>query len=350
MMAVVRVEDQFKFLESQFLEVSKFLKENSSFEIVSSSNYNIEFFVNSFFNDFSVRSKFLGKKINNYYFIDLSNLDADIGDIDFLVLKKLSDLIGIEFVNLASVLSFLDEQDRSVVIFANSEPNTFSRFLLSYSFILKNHVIYIFSSNQRTELTEKKIDLVFSEAFLNFIVERKIFEMDLQGVDSLKIVNLLNGNLKNLYPAIIGILKTPTEVSFEETPIEKIIEPIHTERDNFIEENIEVVGIPNLEQYVEPLRQEPYVQKIESAPLPPSFSNMPKLTSREDNVINTLHAKKFISRSEFASLVWGPEGAAASNDAIDQVISRLRRKFVKAGFPKNYIYSKKGEGIGITEE
>lgn len=349
-MSVVRVEDQFKFLESQFLEVSKFLKENYSFEIISSSNYNTEFFINSFFNNYAVRSKYLGKKINNYYFVDLSGLDADIGDVDFILLKKLSELIGIEFINLASVLSFLEEQDRFVVIFANSEPSTFSRFLLSYSFILKNHVIYIFSNTQKTELTEKKLDLFFSDAFLNYIVESKIKEMDLEGFDSSKVVNLLNGNLKNLYPAIVGILKVPNEVSFEERPVEHIVQPIiEKEKEEFVNESIEVVNLPPIEQFIQPKIEENIVQKIETAPLPKDFTNMPKLTSREDTVMNVLTDKKFISREEFAHLVWGPEGQSATNDAIDQVISRLRRKFVKAGFPKNYIYSKKGEGVGISE-
>ena len=74
------------------------------------------------------------------------------------------------------------------------------------------------------------------------------------------------------------------------------------------------------------------------------------LTPREESIFTALKEKMFISRLELAEIAWGKvKGSKASNDAIDQVISRLRKKFVQAGYPRDYIFAKKGEGVGLND-
>lgn len=92
------------------------------------------------------------------------------------------------------------------------------------------------------------------------------------------------------------------------------------------------------------------IKKTTAKPQTASTTNAVGLTEREQMIYDALLQKKFLSRDEFAEIVWGEDAKSKANpDAIDQIISRLRRKFVKAGYDKKYITSKKGEGILINE-
>ncbi len=108
---------------------------------------------------------------------------------------------------------------------------------------------------------------------------------------------------------------------------------------------------PQTSQADDNRRVEQQIKKSERAErLAVQHPNGLKLTAREQSILDALRERTSISRQEVAIIAWGEEkGAQATDDAIDQVLSRLRKKLVNAGYPKTYITSVKGEGVFLNE-
>jgi len=336
-MTIVRVREAYEFLDKIFKEAGDLIKQNTSFVVNTKSFFNAGYFIKTLFENYTVRSKYLGKKINDYYFINFDTNISDFEEIDSDLLKTFSYLVGIEFINIQSVLSYLEEQDKFIVLYAYIESNQkLARFLLSYSFILKNRIIFIFASVLETDLIEKKVDIVFSDAFMNFYIERKLVEMNVGDIDINKVMRRCEGDLGMVYQSINAVVLEKYNLEEKE-----FVDKSHPKAlaEEITNENIKILTIDASKK-----KELNNYDKLTSRE-----SSQPSLTSREESIFNILKEKKFITRVELAKIVWGDSlGQNASNDAIDQVISRLRRKFVKSGFPKDYIYSKKGEGVGIN--
>jgi hypothetical protein len=345
-MTIVSIQNPLNFLDSSFREISESIRKNQSFEIISASSYNISYFVKAFFESFYIRSRFLRYKVSDYYFINLTDQELDLKEIDDYVLAQMYLTTGIEFVSLSSLLNYIEDQDKMLVLFTiNNGRSEFTRFLLSYSYLFKNRVIYIVGTDQSTGMFEQKHNLEFSEAFLRYYVENILREMRIDNLNTDGIVKKSEGDLNNIYKVILDELRAISESNYKDF-IEKPVITDHAEI--IVEESLSYpIEIKEEPKYVD-LVDKPILQEDPSVQVSKLkiTSTEPSLTQREKAVYSKLASKKFLTRQEFANIVWG-KGYKATNDAIDQVISRLRRKFTKSGYPKDYIYSKKGEGIEL---
>jgi len=75
-----------------------------------------------------------------------------------------------------------------------------------------------------------------------------------------------------------------------------------------------------------------------------------KLTGTELKILTELQVNKKISRDEIAKSIWGDYAKASFSDyAIDQAMSRLRKKLTSLGFSADYIKTIKRFGFQITQ-
>lgn len=338
-MTIVRVRNEYEFLDKTFSEIVDLVKQNISFIIRARSYHNADYIVKTLFENYIVRSKYLGRKLNDYYLLNFGANISNYEEMDTELIKYFSYLVGIEFINFQSILRYLEDQDKYIVLYANIDAKQeIARYLLSYSFILKNRIIFIFSSDHDIDLIEKKVYVEFSNAFLNFYIKKKLFEMNAKDVDIEEVINQCQGDLGKVYKSIYISITQKNNLNDKVS----LSHPYST----YLDLSTENKNLNNSDTVNKNKSENKDYSRLEKIT---KETTKDILTPREKAILETLKEKRFITRSELANIVWGETlGPKASNDAIDQVISRLRRKLVKLGFPKNYIYSKKGQGVGIN--
>ena len=72
-----------------------------------------------------------------------------------------------------------------------------------------------------------------------------------------------------------------------------------------------------------------------------------KLTLKEVNVLRYLVKNRMITRELLAKIVWQKSINEVTADAIDQFMSRLRRKITNLGYSKDILKSRKGYGFEL---
>ncbi len=347
-------------LQSEYEELSHLLNSFKSFEMRSVSNDNIKYFINNFFESYSLRKKYLKNNCDKYIFIHLQKDNFDFKDIDKFLLAEVSNSIGIEFTNLTSLANYLETQDQYLTMLFSTNNEYSLRFLLSYSYLLRNKFIIILGSVSNANYFDKSLQLNFSDAFINFYIGN-ILEKIGTNITELKIdINEVKGDIYYISQILHEIL---TQKTYNEVPSEIVsLEPINLDlndtkeiqRNNLeipeqIRERTEIIAPESAKKDIRHYNSKDEIQNdISGIPDANNITNSLNLTARENAIYETLVKESFISRPQLAEIVWGDEGKNAKDDAIDQVISRLRRKFVKAGYSKDYIFSKKGEGVGIV--
>ncbi len=77
--------------------------------------------------------------------------------------------------------------------------------------------------------------------------------------------------------------------------------------------------------------------------------NLLDLTQSEERLIRSLiqYPGRPVSREKIASMVWVESGDSYSDWALDRLVSRVRKKLERYGFPKTIIKTKKGFGYSI---
>lgn len=335
--------ETYHLLENQLYEISSLIKNKISFEINAKSLSNANIFIKELFFDYHLRNKFFGSVKDNFIFIDLNNENIDLENIDIILLRKVSEETGIDFLSLNSLKNYIETRDIILVLYYSfSLPQNVLRFLYSYNYLLANRVLHIVFSQFDSKVFDRKVRIDLSRELLEVYVKNQLnfFNMSLDFTD--EVLNAIDADIKNL-PEIIK---------------SKIIESGNTaldQSDSIVEENLDIIfeekQIANIETVEDKkVENEPSIQ-LDNLNSKVDFEEKDFLTRRENNLYAELLQKKFLTRQEVVSIVWGKSKVnKISNDAIDQLISRMRKKFIKAGYSTDYIYVRKGKGVGVKRD
>ncbi len=283
-----------------FMIVSS-LKRGDSTLLLCKSVIESTAFLNTLFNDYKTRTKYFGRQRDDYAFFE-SNLngETDIRLIDQKFLESIVLEFEQSFTELTEVKNYLESRNLTLVVMLQSDESQLLRYFLSYKFIFGEHIVFLYLSNKENLYFDNVINLSELVDWVESITESE--------------ESVLPGELQFLPQDAPEIVE------------EKIVNPIRSETKS-----------------INKVKHEPRVHfpsKVHSGQIVE-----PSLTARENLIYSMLKARTFVSRLDIAVSVWGEDGKTASDDAIDQVISRMRKKFVQAGYPKKYITSKKGEGV-----
>lgn len=334
------MQNIYSLIENQLYEISSLLKNKISFEINAKSLSNANIFIKELFFDYYLRNKFFGNVKDNFIFIDLNNENIDLENIDIILLRKVSEETGIDFLSLNSLKNYIETRDITLVLYYSfSLPQNVLRFLYSYNYLLSNRVLHILFSQFDSKVFERKVRIDLSRELLEVYVKNQLnfFNMSLDFTD--EVINSIDADIKNL-PEIIK---------------SKIIESANTlldQSESMVEENLDIIfeekQIANIQTVEnEKVENEDPIQ-LDNSNSKVDFEEKDFLTRRENDLYNELLQRKFMTRQEVVSIVWGKSKVnKISNDAIDQLISRMRKKFIKAGYDTDYIYVRKGEGVGV---
>lgn len=364
-MHTVRIQKAIQHLQSPLSEISNLIRNGETIEIISKSINNIEFVVDALFNNFSTRRNFFSRDFERYILIELKGIPNDVAELDSQLLIEVFKTTNLEFKNISSLKNYLEEEDRTLVIYSDSTADEYvKRLLLAYKFILSDEVCFIFGSTKESELVSKKVYLTLDDKFISEYLNITAEQLDIEYSEA-TILREVNGDIGLVYRYLIQNQQIPLITEEELQPQTANLEGVEpevvfpSEMQNIEETITEVLDEKASEKIVEEVK--PSAEFKEEAPIVENrtkkseikeTANIPSesinLTDREARIYYLLQDKKFITRDELVEGVWGKANVGKTNDdAIDQFISRLRRKFVKAGYDKSYIYSKKGEGVGL---
>jgi hypothetical protein len=335
-----------EFFDTFFTSISRSVKQRDSLKILSSSLETSDFLLKLLFNDYNLRNKYFGRQKDDYVFITL-NLDTetDIQALDQKLIQFFNEEFEYFFTSLQEIGIYLQTHNLTAVLIVTGENQVLFRYGLSYNFLFDGRLVVLDITDFKHDYFNKVLDARIPESDLRKLVEFRLKELGHQA-SSDEILNEIKGDITKLDKAIVeSAQKSMPLVSqrkaedIVEQQKPEIVLPLQ------VESTPKPVATPKSPVLVKPAVTPSPKPVAAPKPQAPLQSGMPQLTAREQGVFDLLEANKFVSRSEIARSVWGESGASASDDAIDQVISRLRRKFVQAGYPKSYITSKKGEGI-----
>jgi hypothetical protein len=304
-----------------FKSLAYLILENKSAEIITQSKGNLHFIINLFIDSFEIRNAYLRESADNFIFTfwdeDFNTFEESDDKFKFLLLQKL----GYSFENIESLKNFLITTGKKLVVISSIQNINAQRMLQSYIDYFGGFLM-IYQYNQ--------LSLGFYSNKINFELNNNLLEYY---IDQAKVL------FYEIILSEINIADIKTIEEIQDKVLSYIKSNERSEKLDFIDKNKDLVF--NIETENKP--QENNSNKIDE--------NLLKLnlTAREERIYDQLSKNKRLSREELAEIVWGDEGKNAKDDAIDQVISRLRSKFVKAGFDKEYIQSKKGFGIILNK-
>lgn len=327
----------YNFLDNNLYEIASHVKNSHSFEVNAVSFENADYLITGLFDLYFLRTKYFGISKDDYIFVNLNHEKLNLENLDIIFLRKLSEVTGFEFVSINSTKNYLDNQNKYIVLYyAFDLPQEVLRFLYSYNYLLSNRVIHIVYSQADTKIFEKKVKIILSDEFLENYVKNqfKIFNINTDLIPST--LDKIQGNISTLFRILPDILlssKDKKAVDYSIGTSNSIHQYESTLRNH--EDSSTAIG--------EMSDQSDSMLNVKM--------NLDFLTRREQDLYAILTQKKFISRDELVEIVWGKSKIGKiSNNAIDQLISRMRKKFVNAGYSKNYIYSVKGKGLGIVSD
>jgi hypothetical protein len=359
-MSSVSFHKLYQHAEYAFRVISLSIHENRSARISSNSPRTAALLLDHLLGDYPTRKRFLGRQKDSLCYINLTLTDeSDMTQLDTLVISLFSEQLGHSFSNVHEVGKYISDHDLTGVVILHNIPDSLMRAVLSYSFLFQNRLLF-FDISQRNDHTyfPDQIDAMLPVSVVSDFVAENLEYYEVGGVlDTTQILDAVTHDPASIDRTIIQHLMmlnkqlTIKPVRRESEDGEKTV--YHSEKTHSVIRNVVREQMPLVHKSTGPATNESK-PKV-AVQLPVSGSNLPQssvsaelgkvdLSAREEAIFSVLQSKQFISRDEIASVVWG-EGAQVSDDAIDQVISRLRRKFVQAGYPKSYITSKKGEGV-----
>lgn len=331
-----------RYFFSEIKQISSLLTQNKS---VLVRNYIEDFkpslLLNYISNNYEIRKLLFRKHSDDFIFVSINN-----DDIVSLVNSDEEFLLYLSTVFLKTLNSFeelnniLEERENILVLYTDNVELETQRKLFSYKYFLGDKLLLVFNSDPLSFNLESFSSIEISGDIIQLIIEERARELEIE-IDSSKVRSFLNSDLNKLDEAIIKSLyvKQPQEIPV--VPIEEELQKFETvtQPEEIVEEVIK-----------ENEAQEELLQEI-TEDKKPTHSDLPTdLTSREILIVTKLRQKGFLSRTELAKIVWRKEWREKGNDnAIDKVISRIRSKFVKAGYNKSYISSKKKEGRVLIE-
>jgi DNA-binding winged helix-turn-helix (wHTH) protein len=366
------IQNYFSLQLSQFADA--LLKKKSIF--LCSQDLDPTFFVNYFFSNEGLKRRTLKRYTDDFIFVSIpeyENIDEEF-DLNFLNLLLQSDS-SLDSSNFFELQEKLVSTEKVLVIYSASFKSEYQKLIFSYKYYLGNHIEFVFPTKERKQTDDFTVidfPLHITESVVRDRVQSLGFKLNENEI--LEIVNAMNGDIEAVDESIMKYLyKRSTVTLSDNTDLQPETQNNEVEKRESIQEAQEIQGQSEneskdvmteekqvaeeepAERVLELEREQqepPKVSKIISTQKSVSSdsNNILQLTEREQRVYDALLSNKFLSRDAFSEIIWGDEASIKSNpDAIDQIISRMRRKFVKAGFDKKYITSRKGEGIVLNE-
>ncbi len=350
------------YFENILTLLSAGINSNKSIYIIS-EKVKVFSIINGYFNNIFSDIPTVSKEIE---YIHLNHIDKD-SDIEKVLIQEISLIFGKVIQNLSNLNNFLQINNKKLYVSLENEEEAIKQKIYSFKYILGNRLNFIFYNTNDVFVTDEFFKIFVPQFVIKEILELRLNELqislkeeekeklifhislNIMEIDSIiikylysKIPNGLDQSLQN-NPVKPPMPLNDTLIPAEESSIENAVlnsarpELKHIE----VKPNIEIKNEnTNLSKAVATVNQQNKV-KLEDVNV--------KLTPRENEIYQNLKEKKSITRDELSSIVWGEEASIKGNpDAIDQIISRLRKKFVKAGYDKSFITSVKGEGIFLN--
>lgn len=277
----------------------------------------------------------IGDEIDVLYFIDFT-LNSDrqnyrdiFSKFDFFYFRNNRNLEDLEeeIINLAGNNHKSLENKYMVCIKLDQIKIRFVMgFALQYNFRL------IVIDEKDSKIFPDKIYLTYSPLFLNDIYKRLslIFDMPYRVTRLNKISDIYQNVLENK----VDTLNTLISDNF-----------VSTKNPNEIHENKEYKPKKETKQK-EPKLDNNLTSKT-TLTLEDIESMSDKLTLKEINVLRYLVKRGMITRELLTKIVWQKSINEVTADAIDQFVSRLRRKITNLGYSKDILKSRKGYGFEL---
>lgn len=333
---------ELKILAESFLQ-------SKSISIVS-NNIKPKALIEFLFNDYDTRFTLFGKQKDNFIFItNEEELQNNFSPYAFLSLFSIKT--SRNFNSFPEIYTYLEDREQTVILYADKISDEIKLQLYTLKYYLGDLILFVFHEITGEVSSPNFIRITIQDSAIENIIQERLDEFRVSFTIQ-DILHEMNGDIDELGNAIIKLI---LQKSQSNPQLLKELSDKVTAGENLqeIEISIEKVETKHIE--------EPSFQDIKSNQVKTKRNRTIsdnknigkeitkddiKLTERERSIYATLLKKDFISREELSHIVWGEDANTKSNpDAIDQIISRLRRKFVQAGYGKEYIKVKKGEGI-----
>lgn len=262
---------------------------------------------------------------NSFVFINLSDPNLVVTNVDEYFNNKLSNVFNINFTSLVDVNEYIKVAGHKLVIYFSSNDLFFIKCIFSYSFSFRDNVLFILHTTEKLNFIGQKFILDILE-FNNNI---EIFKKSL--VELAKYLGYTNDTL-----CFIKIINDLLKLNFiSNTDTDKLSTKLVIQNQNKITKSKNT--------------QEKKVTKQENDRKSViDVFNLPFLTEREVVFLEKLNEKKFLSRNEIKDILWGVNSNTITDDALDQFISRLRQKLTKNKLKKSIIQTIKGKGIRMN--
>jgi hypothetical protein len=341
----------FDLLRNDMEEFAKYITWGESIRIISASRENINLFLSLIFDSYTIRKNMFKNHSDEILFLNLEvDHNSEVTDPDKFILSELNSMLKINLFTIEDLNNFFNEvQKKLIVMLPDSLTEHQLRLFLSLKFYLKDRVQFILNTINDIPGFTRTFILNLSDEFIEYYWHHYCSEFEVTDINVP--YDYINRDISQVRKLILRTHfdKKPLSIDLKSnfnTEIEQIIE------ENFKADSIdsapgEIDMINNAKQETsKPDTQNTKKQVMTNPIRVTKQTEINFLTKREQKVFNYLIKKNFIKRKKLSSLVWNDPDI--NDDAIDQFISRMRRKFVKNGYDKNYIFVKKGEGVGIS--
>lgn len=331
-----------KNLDVYFSYLADCLKNRISCELVAMSKLEVDMVLSKFFENYTIRCKYFGEAQDNFIFVNLQIHEIRIEEFDHVIFGLINASTESKLNTITDLRYYLEKTEKFLVLYFSADlPIEIRRFLYSYFYLLSGRVIYFvyvkenldieegFGRRVYIHVTEDLLKHYFLNTFAVLGLDEKLLDQVFEKIiDDVAYFPRLFRNFTEQYLAGIDHYQRVTNDAISD--VETLSDSLNNNTDS---------STKKVEASVDSKADQTRLDRNH----PLEF-----LTRREQELYNVLVDKKFISRDELVEIVWGKSMIGnVSNDAIDQLISRLRKKFVKAGFSKDYIYVIKGKGIGL---
>lgn len=306
--------DMEKNLDVYFSYLADCLKNRISCELVAISKLEVDMVLSRFFENYSVRCKYLEEARDNFIFVNLQIHEIRIEEFDHVILGLINVSTESKLNTITDLRYYLEKTEKFLVLYFSADlPVEIRRFLYSYFYLLSGRVIYF---------VYVKENLDIEEGF-----ERRVY------------IHVAEDLLKHYF------LNTFAVLGLDEKLLDQVFEKIIYDAAyfpklfrNFTEQYLAGIdhyqrvttdAVSDVETLSDSLNNntDSSTKKVEAsvdskADQTPVDRNHPLefLTRREQELYNVLVDKKFISRDELVEIVWGKSMIGnVSNDAIDQI-------------------------------
>lgn len=369
------------FFSLEFHKISQVIKDQQDAQIISEELNLTILLLEKLFNTYKLRVKYFSKKADEFIncFINSNDIN-DIAKLDEQFLQVINTENLLDIHSISELNEYIEQNELQLVISACLEDDALLRMLLTYKFYFGNRISFLIITTTEKLKIESKVYLTFSEQFKKELFADNVINLSPKDESAEALFTNLRTDLQSIRDELFHLKelvahKSPhieNEAPIQNTAVEAfkydapviVLDKEHPGPVDAAKPEQLTVDLPEIYDLSTPqtVQEKNYAAfqdksfndiREETAQISsPKTSTLkePILTPREKEIYKELKRKKFISRLHLAEIAVGRQAAPSMKaDAIDQIISRLRRKFVQAGFAKNYIAVRKGQGVVINE-